>query len=106
MIKKVAIASSNGTDTDLHVGHAHTLSIYNYNGEFIEERHVEIEEDAKHQWTKVLKVIDDCEAIIAVQSGLKSKAGFTQAGKKIVIDKGTVKEVLERYLKHIEFMEN
>ncbi|MGB9838021.1 NifB/NifX family molybdenum-iron cluster-binding protein [Methanothermobacter sp.] len=104
---RVAVASSNGEEVDLHFGRASKLLIYEYSDgkmEFVEERKVDIAEGDKHQWRKVLDSITDCDVIIAVQAGLKGKIGIEEAGLKFVADEGPVDEVLERWVRHFEFM--
>lgn len=106
---KIAIASSNGEDVDLHFGKASSLYIYDYDDEtedleFIEKREVEIEEDERHQWSKILAVIWDCDLVVCVQTGVKSKIGIKEAGLKVLEDEGSIDDVLKRYFDHLRFM--
>jgi predicted Fe-Mo cluster-binding NifX family protein len=104
---KIAVASSDGSSVDLHFGQAREFSIYEFNEEeatFIERRHVELKPDEKHQWHKSLDVIADCEVVICVQAGMNAKYGLEQEDIKLVQDEGPVEEVLERYIKHYQFM--
>ncbi|KZX14741.1 NifB/NifX family molybdenum-iron cluster-binding protein [Methanobrevibacter filiformis] len=106
---KIAIASSDGENVDLHFGKANSLYIYNFDGDttnFIEKRTVDIDEDERHQWTKVLDKIQDCDVIIAVQFGFKSKFGIEEAGLKIVVDEGLVIDALKGYVDHYTFMKS
>ena len=98
---KIAIASTDGKNVDLHFGKARSLCIFDFDGEtkkFIERRTVEFVKDQKHQWMKTLKAIEDCDVIICVQAGFKSKCGMDESGIKLVEDEGPVDEVLKRYL--------
>ncbi|MGL6298086.1 MAG: NifB/NifX family molybdenum-iron cluster-binding protein, partial [Methanobacteriaceae archaeon] len=84
---KIAIASSNNKDVDLHFGKARNLIIYNLkdgNADKVENREVVIDDKERHQWKKVLETISDCEVVICVQAGLKSKLGIEEAGIKVV----------------------
>lgn len=103
---RIAIASSNGKDVDLHLGRASSLYIYDYDDEktsFVETRTLEIGE-GKHQGGKIIKACEDCDVIIAVQYGFKSKIKAQDANIKLVSDEGPLEEVLQRYINHYNFM--
>jgi len=104
---KIALASSDGINVNLHFGKAFKFSIYELEGNkpnFLETREVEKNPDEKHQWDKSLRIIRDCEVVICVQVGIKARLGLKKAGIELLEDEGPVDEVLERYLKHQEFM--
>lgn len=104
---KIAIASSDGKNVDLHFGKAESLCIFQFDGEnekFLEKRHVKFEKGQRHQWMKTLKAIEDCDVVICVQTGLKSRIGIEEAGLKLVEDTGTVNDALKRYIDHYKFM--
>lgn len=106
---KIAIASSDGKNVDLHFGKGSSLYIYDFDGKstkFLEKRTVIINENEKHQWKKVLEIIMDCDVIICVQAGFKSKYGIEEAGLKLVEDEGSIDEVLKRYVNHYNFMKS
>ena len=108
---RIAVASSNGEDLDLHFGKAHSLYVYEYNEEkdefnLIDHRAVEIEKDTKHQNPKIIKAIEDCEVCICQQFGPKAQIYAEDAGLKLVKDEGTVLEVLRKYIDHVNFMKN
>ena len=68
---KIAIASSNGENVDLHLGKAYSLYIYEYDDEgitLLEHRILELEDD-KHQGGKVIQACEDCDVIISVEDG-------------------------------------
>ena len=92
-------------NVDLHLGRGKTVYIYD-DLEFVEKREVEIAEDSKHQGGKVIKACNDCDVIIAVQYGFKSKIKAEDAGIKLVMDEGPVDEAVKRYINHVEFMKN
>ena len=103
---RLAVVSSDGENVDLHLGRGKSVFVYDYGDElnFVERRDVEIAEDAKHQGGKVIKMCEDCDVLIAVQYGFKSKIKADDAGIKLVMDEGPIDEVLERYIDHVNFM--
>ena len=103
---RLAVVSSDGENVDLHLGKGKSVYVYDYDDElsFVERRDVEIAEDAKHQGGKVIKACSDCDVLISVQFGFKSKIKAEDAGIKLVMDEGPIDEVLKRYIKHVEFM--
>ena len=102
---RLAVVSSDGVNVDLHLGRGKTVYIYD-DLEFVEKREVEISEDSKHQGGKVIKACNDCDVIIAVQYGFKSKIKAEDAGIKLVMDEGSVDDAVKRYINHVEFMKN
>ncbi|WP_458454822.1 NifB/NifX family molybdenum-iron cluster-binding protein [Methanobrevibacter sp.] len=105
---RLAVVSSDGENVDLHLGRGSTIYVYDYDEslEFVEKREIEIAGDAKHQGGKVIKTCSDCDVLICVQYGFKSKIKADDAGLKLVMDEGPVDEVLKRYIDHVEFMKN
>lgn len=105
---RIAVVSSDGENVDLHLGRGKSIYVYDCEDEidFVEKRDVEISEDSKHQGGKVLKACSDCDVLIAVQYGFKSKIKAEDAGIKLVMDEGPITEVLKRYIDHVNFMKN
>ena len=105
---RIAVVSSDGENVDLHLGRGKSIYVYDCGDEinFVEKRDVEIAEDAKHQGGKVIKACNDCDVLIAVQYGFKSKIKAEDAGIKLVMDEGPITEVLKRYIDHVNFMKN
>ena len=103
---RLAVVSSDGKNVDLHLGKGKSVYVYDYEDElsFVEMRSVEIAEDSKHQGSKVLKACEDCDVLISVQFGFKSKIRAEDQGIKLVMDEGPIDEVLKRYIDHVEFM--
>ncbi len=103
---RIAVVSSDGKNVDLHLGRGKSLYIYDYEDEltFVEQRSVEIAEDSKHQGSKVLMTCQDCDVLISVQYGFKSKIKADDQGIKLVMDEGPIDEVLNRYIDHVNFM--
>ena len=105
---RLAVVSSDGENVDLHLGKGKTVYVYDYLDDlkFVEKREVEIAENSKHQGGKVIKACSDCDVLISVQYGFKSKIKAEDAGIKLVMDEGSISEVLKRYIDHVEFMKN
>jgi len=105
---RLAVVSSDGENVDLHLGKGKSVYVYDYEDQlnFVEKREVDITQDSKHQGGKVIKMCNDCDVIIAVQYGFKSKIRADDANIKLVMDEGPIDEVLERYINHVEFMKN
>lgn len=103
---RLAVVSSDGKNVDLHLGRGKSVYVYDYADElkFVERRDVELSEDAKHQGGKVIKACHDCDVLISVQFGFKSKIKADDAGIRLVMDEGPVDEVLQRYIDHYNFM--
>ena len=103
---RIAVVSSDGKNVDLHLGRGKSVYVYDCEDEihFVERRDVEIAEDSKHQGGKVLKACSDCDVLISVQYGFKSKIKAEDQGIKLVMDEGPIDEVLKRYVDHADFM--
>ena len=103
---RLAVVSSDGENVDLHLGKGSTVYIYEYDDDlsFVESRDVKISPDSKHQGGKVIKACEDCDVLICVQYGFKSKIKAEDAGIKLVMDEGPIDEVLQKYIDHVEFM--
>ena len=108
---RIAVASTDGKNVNLHFGKASSLYVYEYNEEkdefdFIYHRAVEIETDMKHQNPKIINAIEDCQVAICEQFGPKAAIFAEDAGLKLVKDEGTVEEALRKYINHVNFMKN
>lgn len=105
---RLAVVSSDGVNVDLHLGRGKSIYVYDYDEDvtFVERRDIEIAEDAKHQGGKVINACKDCDVLISLQYGFKSKIKAEDAGIKLVEDEGPIDEVLKRYIDHVNFMKN
>ena len=104
---KVAVAVSDDTKLTEHFGRAQKFLIYEFNGEeavFHDSRESVKVAGEKHQWGKSLNVIRDCDVVICLQIGMSAKAGLKRNGKKIVEDEGSVEDLLNRFIKHEQFL--
>jgi predicted Fe-Mo cluster-binding NifX family protein len=105
---KIAVATSDRINAD-HFGRARGFAIYQWIGDevkFLKYMETNINPQEKHQWHEGLRILGDCEVIIAAQAGMKAKYGIKKANLKLVEDDGTVEDVLERFIKHERFMSN
>lgn len=105
---RLAVVSSDGENVDLHLGKGKNVYVYDWDDElsFVEMRSVEIAEDSRHQGGKVINTCGDCDVLISVQYGFKSKIKAENLGLKLVMDEGPIDEVLNRYIDHVNFMRN
>lgn len=103
---RLAVVSSDGENVDLHLGKGNSIYVYDYDGElsFIEHRELEINQNLKHQGSKVINACKDCDVLICAQYGFKSKIKADDANIKLVIDEGPIDIVLKKYIDHVEFM--
>lgn len=106
---KIAVVSSDGANVDLHLGKGNSIFIYEFendNLDLLEHRQIDIDVESKHQGSKVIEACKDCDVLIALQYGFKSKIKAEDVGIKLVEDEGTIDEVLKRYIDHVNFMKN
>ena len=101
---RIAVTSSDGENVDLHFGKGNSLYVYDYN--FLEHRTVAIEEDKKEQSYLIIKAIEDCDVAICLEFGFKAQIKANESNIKLVREEGTVKEALDSYINHINFMKN
>ena len=73
---RIAMASSNGAEVDLHFGHANEFQIYEIDGEvhyFVESRYTrpccQHQSHSTSRFDKVIELLSDCEAIFVSQIG-------------------------------------
>jgi predicted Fe-Mo cluster-binding NifX family protein len=108
-LMRIAIASSDGKNVDLHFGKANSIYVYDFDGlsaRRVDHRVVNIVSNDKHQWMKVIDAISDCDVVISVQSGFKARFGIEKAGLKNIEDDGSIEDVLKRYVDHYNFMKS
>ncbi|WP_010237220.1 nitrogenase cofactor biosynthesis protein NifB [Clostridium arbusti] len=100
---KFAIASKSGVDIDQHFGHAKEFQIYSYEGgniKFLESRDVDQYctgssdcEDSENKISKIVKTINDCDAVLVLRAGIEPVKTLEEKGIKLIqmydsIDKG------------------
>lgn len=103
---KIAIASSNGENVDLHLGKADSIYIYEYlDGlELIEHRNIDIDKNAKHQGGKVLEACQDCDVIIVEDFGFKTKVTANEMNIILFKGHGKINEVFNEFVNWYEVM--
>ena len=104
---KVAVTVSEDEKFTEHFGRAQKFLIYELDGEkmeFLEKRESIKIPGEKHQWGKSFKVIEDCDVIICLQIGMNAKPALKKMGKTVIEDEGAVEDVLQRFIKHQQFM--
>ncbi len=104
---KVAVAASEDEKFTEHFGRAQKFLIYEFDGEkmaYLETRESPKAPGEKHQWRKSIRVLEDSDVIICMQIGINAKPALKKMGKDVFEDEGTIEEVLDRYLKHYQFM--
>ncbi|WP_461463076.1 NifB/NifX family molybdenum-iron cluster-binding protein [Methanobrevibacter sp.] len=107
---KFAVASSDGENIDLHFGKASSICIFDYDDEDIElldKYELDIDEDKHHQGSIIVNFLNNhnIKTIFVLQIGFKSKIKVDDAGIKVVVDEGSIKEAVLKYVNHLKFME-
>lgn len=107
---KIAVASSSGKIVDLHLGHANSIYVYQWENDgisFLEHRKLAISKSDKHQGSEVLMACKDCDVIISKKYGFKTKLKAEDLDIKLVIEQDTpVDEAINNYIEHYKFMNN
>ena len=106
---RIAVASSDGKQVNLHLGKANSLYIYDWNKKdgvvFVEHRKLDIKKTAKHQGSDVLVACEDCDVIISQQFGFKTKLKAEDLGIRLVVEDETpVMEAVYKYIQHYKFI--
>jgi nitrogenase cofactor biosynthesis protein NifB len=107
---KFAIATKTGINIDQHFGHSEEFHIYDYSGgkiKFLEKRNVNKYcagpaecDDHDDKIQKIIKTIQDCDAVLAMRAGTEPIKKLEANGIKLFqmyegINKGIEKAVLE-----------
>lgn len=103
---KIAVASTNGKNVDLHFGDANRFLIYEINdgeGKFQEIREkTEIPID-NHQerWVASIDIIEDCKAVLCSKFGKEPMIELRKLGIKPIELKCEVRHGIEECSKHL-----
>ncbi len=105
-----AVASTDGENIDLHFGKASSICIFDYDdGEinFLDKYNIDIDEDKHHQGSLIVNFLNNhnIKTIFVLQIGFKSKIKVDDAGIKVVVDEGSIKDAVLKYVNHLKFME-
>ena len=86
---KVAVASSNGMDIDLHLGHARQILIYGPREDglhcLLETRPTPEAGTGKSRWQKLGSSLDDCFVLLAAQAGTTPREVLSTTGLPIIL---------------------
>lgn len=109
---KFAISSKSGMNIDQHFGHAEEFYIYDYfHGEvkFVEKRNVSkycegVEECGDHddKISKIIKTVEDCNAVLALRAGFEPIKKLESHGIKIFQMYDGINKGIEKAVKLIE----
>lgn len=100
---KIAVATSDGKNVDLHFGSAEIFLIFEIeenNVNFLELREkpkISIKEHSD-RWTASLKLLEDCNTVFCSRIGDEPKEALQNKGIKTVESKKTIKEAVKDYL--------
>ncbi len=100
---RIAIASSDGKNVDLHFGDASHFFIFEVEGNqvnFVELREKEKKPLQEHsdRWMQSLEIIKDCKAILCSKMGQEPAYKLKEVGITPVQFTGTIREVIKFYL--------
>ncbi len=103
MGQKIAIASSDGVNIDLHFAKASGFYIYEIKDESFEyiEYRVNAAATSKHdenEFERTLKSLSDCKAIIVSQVGISALAFIQSRGFRLFEASYRIDSVLERFI--------
>jgi predicted Fe-Mo cluster-binding NifX family protein len=107
-----AVVSRNGLTIDEHFGHAKEFHIYKYDNKqilLIEKRPVEVGtgsyencDEEKDTLDKIIKTIEDCDAVLVTRIGEIPKKLLEDKGKKVIETCGTVAEEILKLVVTLE----
>ncbi len=110
-IYKIAIASKSGLNIDEHFGHANEFHIYSYDRgsiRYLEKRDIDKyctgndecfnEED---KIDKIIKIISDCDAVLALRVGMEPRKKLETKGIKIVQMYDSINEGIRKVIKDL-----
>ena len=103
---KIAVISTDNKSVDLHLGKGVSAYIYFFKQEFefLEHRVIDIDVNLKHQGSKVLEVLSDCDVIIAQDFGFKSKVNADSKNITLYKFDGSVDDALKDFINWYEVM--
>jgi predicted Fe-Mo cluster-binding NifX family protein len=103
--QKFAVASKSGMLVDQHFGHANDFYIYESDGEnvrFSEKRNVprycagnEVCEDEENKIDTIIKVISDCNGILALRIGDSPSKKLLEKGLKVFITYDRIEDAVK-----------
>nr|WP_321513863.1 radical SAM protein [uncultured Pseudodesulfovibrio sp.] len=95
----VAVASSNGMEVDLHLGHASTLLIYGPREDglacLLETRQAPDPGAGSSRWEQMGVLLEDCFALLTSNAGEKPRKNLSRLGVSVVITDGEVEGTVD-----------
>ncbi len=103
MSQRIAIASSDGVNIDLHFARASGFYIYEIideSSEYIEYRvnDATLSKHDENEFERTLKNLSDCKAIIVSQVGLNALGFIQSRGFRVFEAPYRIESVLERFI--------
>lgn len=108
---KFAIASKTGLNIDQHFGHATEFQIYSYEGgniRYLEKRNVDkyclgLEEcyDHEDKIERIMKTIEDCNAVLALRAGMEPINKLGKRGIKVLQMYDSINEGIRKAVKEL-----
>jgi predicted Fe-Mo cluster-binding NifX family protein len=100
---RIAVATSDGKNVDLHFGSADIFLIFeieenNVNFLEIREKPRVLINEHSDRWTVSLKLLKDCDAIFCSRIGNEPKEALQNKGIETFESKKTIKEAVKDYL--------
>ncbi len=97
---RIAVASSDGVNIDLHFARASTFYIYEIGDktyEFLELRNIDaILRHDEYEFDRVLKSLEDCGAVIVSQIGIGALASVASKGLRVFEAPYPIESVLNK----------
>jgi len=101
---KIAIASTNGENVDLHFGDANQFFIFDIeNNEFLELRkksNIRLE-DHTDRWKESTDIISDCKAVLCKKIGKEPHIELRKLGIKVITIDSKVDDALKECNNHL-----
>ncbi|MBZ9570711.1 nitrogen fixation protein [Methanobrevibacter sp. TMH8] len=101
---KVAVASTDGKNIDLHFGDANQFFIFNIIGkEFLELRKkVELPlEDHSERWRASIDLLYDCKALLCKKIGKEPHIELRKKGIKVIVIDSKIDNALDECYNHL-----
>ncbi|MBI5679880.1 MAG: nitrogen fixation protein [Methanobacterium sp.] len=100
---KIAVASNNGKNVNLHFGDASNVLIFEVNGNQV--NFVELREkprkpikDHSDRWIQSLELVSDCQVVLCSRIGLEPKEALQNKGIEAIGSQKEVRDAIKDYL--------
>lgn len=95
----VAVASSNGIEVDLHLGHAIQFLIYGPREDglacLLETREAPEPGAGKKRWTQVSEILSDCFVLLSASAGETPRKVLAENGLKIIVTEENIEGTVD-----------